>query len=374
MKVLVIAPRFHTNLYYQVIALQNSGSEVKVAVVYQGKSEYYKNIDIQVIHLSFFSKTVSNILHIFNKNTLKSDFELRIQTPGKELKKIVSTFKPDTVILKAYQNLLALNTLRICKKTKIKVVLHTQTDKMEVLGSRFLFKLNMKLFHHLKVHAYITPILSNYSNFKAFGIENVHYLPFVFPVPQNTIPLFLKQNEVLKILMVGKYTKRKDQMLLIEAVEELHTTGMNIELTIFGELSDIGYFNVLKACINTYDAMHYIRLHENIPYEEILKEYTKHHLYVLPSYNEPAAYSIVEAMAHALPVICSDRCGTQSYIENEVNGYVFKSKDKDDLIEKIRRVLIDPIHYETLSKGALKKATSLFNPDGFADSIKKIDL
>jgi hypothetical protein len=74
MKVLVIAPRFHTNLYYQVIALQNSGSEVKVAVVYQGKSEYYKNIDIQVIHLSFFSKTVSNILHIFNKNTLKSDF------------------------------------------------------------------------------------------------------------------------------------------------------------------------------------------------------------------------------------------------------------------------------------------------------------
>ena len=52
MKFLLIAPRFHTNLYYRVIALQNAGHQVKILVLYKGQSEYYENIDIEQIGFS----------------------------------------------------------------------------------------------------------------------------------------------------------------------------------------------------------------------------------------------------------------------------------------------------------------------------------
>ena len=72
MKLLIIAPRFHTNLYYRAKALQDAGHHVKVVVLYQGKSEYYQNIEIQVLKLSFFSRFISKILRRFKKNHLKT--------------------------------------------------------------------------------------------------------------------------------------------------------------------------------------------------------------------------------------------------------------------------------------------------------------
>jgi glycosyltransferase involved in cell wall biosynthesis len=75
-----------------------------------------------------------------------------------------------------------------------------------------------------------------------------------------------------------------------------------------------------------------------------------------------------------LPVICSDDCGTKCYIENDRNGYVFKARNKFDLIEKIRCVFIDPMHYESLSKESLKNAIENFNLEDFSNSILKICL
>ena len=38
--------------------------------------------------------------------------------------------------------------------------------------------------------------------------------------------------------------------------------------------------------------------------------------------------SVLEAMAHSLPVICSDSNGTQCYIRPGENGYVFGTDDR----------------------------------------------
>jgi len=144
MKFLFIAPRFHTNLYYRVISLQNAGHLVKVIVLYKGKSEFYENIDIIQLNLSFFSKTILNFINFFKKNHLKTSYELRIQSPNRKFKHEITTSKPDVIILKAYQNMLAVKTLFIAKKHKVKVLMLTQTSHTHIKGSKFLFKLNIK--------------------------------------------------------------------------------------------------------------------------------------------------------------------------------------------------------------------------------------
>ena len=62
-------------------------------------------------------------------------------------------------------------------------------------------------------------------------------------------------------------------------------------------------------------------------------------MFVLASRDEPAAVSPLEAMAHSLPVVCSDTNGTSCYIRPGENGYVFRTDDLDDLVDGLQRML-----------------------------------
>ncbi|MCF6184797.1 MAG: glycosyltransferase, partial [Bacteroidales bacterium] len=338
MKFLIIAPRFHTNLYYRAKALQDVGHTVKVAVLYKGKSEFYEGIDLIQIKISYFSKQLLKVIVFFNKSKLKSATELRLQSPGRELKNLLKIFKPDVILLKAYQNLLALKTLIIAKRHNTKVLMLTQTPYNHIKGSEFLFKLNIKLFKVLKVYAYITPIKINYEVFKKSGIENVYYLPFVYPLQ------ILKRENIknnIKILSVGKFQKRKYQLLLLKVFKSLIDEGYKIKLCLIGELADENYFRKIKNFISEKNLNKNVCLKTNLSYLEILTEYPRYDLFVLPAYNEPAAYSPVEAFSNGLPVICSDENGTKCYIETEKNGYIFKAKNKEDLKEKLKFCISD---------------------------------
>ena len=60
--------------------------------------------------------------------------------------------------------------------------------------------------------------------------------------------------------------------------------------------------------------------------------YQSSDLYVLPSTGEPAAYSILEAMANSVAAVCSTGNGTASYIEPGITGNIFEDNDENSLV------------------------------------------
>jgi glycosyltransferase involved in cell wall biosynthesis len=338
-------------------------------VLYKGKSEFYKDIDITALKLSIFSRFISRIIRLFKKNYLKTTFELRIEAPSNELKHFFKSYQPDIVLLKAYQNLLAVKTLIIAKRYKTKILMLTQTNFTHIKGSEFLFRLNIKLFKFLKVHAYITPIKSNYNAFKNFGVKNVWYLPFVYPAKEIKFKKIIGQ---VKILSVGKFQKRKDQLLLLKAFNNLIIEKYDIKLCLIGEIADEEYFVVIRNFIVENSLTDYVCIKANVPYSQMQEEYIKHDIFILPSYNEPAAYSPVEAMANGLPVICSAENGTKCYINNAENGYIFKSKDEHDLAEKLEILLSDKEKLFEISKNALLSSGKNHHPENFAKAVMEI--
>ncbi len=369
MKFLIIAPRFHTNLYYRTLALKNAGHEIKVLVMYKGKSEFYGDFDIQLLKFAWLSRILLSIVGLFKKNYLKSGLELRLQWPGNELKTNLRNFKPDAILLKAYQDMLAIKSLYLARRQKIKVLMFTQTTFTHIKGSQFLFKLNVLWFKRLKVLAYITPIEQNYIAFRKVGIQNVYYLPFVYPNSENTI--IYENKALINILSIGKFVKRKDHLLLVKAIERIKT-DYNVKLTIIGERADLPCYQEVKDYISKNSLESNVSILAHLSYTEIQKQYARHQLFVLAAYNEPAAYSPVEAMAHGLPVILSTDSGTNCYIQNGINGFIFEAGNLDDLTSTIKASIESSEKLLRMSAAANHTAQNKHHLKGFSDAIMKI--
>lgn len=369
MKIICFTSRFHTNLYYRIRALMEAGHDVQVAVLYKGVSEYRTNVAVTELGLSRGTLLFEKILRKFKKHYLKSDLELILQRPDKKkLLKLLDDFEPDLILIKSYQDMFSERILKAVKKRKIPVYLLTQTRKNHLKGSVRLLKLYIKRLKKLGVKGFLTPVKINEQRFKEIGIDCVHYLPFVFPAPE--FEKTYNPGGETAILAIGKFVRRKGHLLLLEAFCRLSKKYPGARLTLMGERADEEYVGTLLAFIEKNNLKNRVCLQFNLSYEKALEQYKKHDLFILPSYEEPAAYSLVEAMAYKLPVICSDDNGTSCYIRQGENGYIFRKKDAQDLASKIELLISDKETLVNFGKKSYELALTVHSPAGFSDFFK----
>ena len=83
-----------------------------------------------------------------------------------------------------------------------------------------------------------------------------------------------------------------------------------------------------------------INILTNIKPNAVKDLYKKHDLFVLPSVNEPASVSNLEAMAYGLSVITTDTNQTSCYTEQGKNGFIVKSNKIEDLSKKLELLIV----------------------------------
>lgn len=375
MKVLFIAPRFHTNLYYRVKALQKQGHQVKIVTLYQGKSEFCEDVNCELIGYSKLYNFLLKYLSKFKKNYLKSKFELRWDIPNiKALKRIIREFNPDLTLLKAYQDILALSVLFLLKRYNKKSIILVQTSKDYIKGSKILLRLYLKILKFLNVIHFISPIKITKKVFNNLEIKECTYIPFVINISNFRKKYF--RNKMINIISVAKFVKSSNQFILLKIINNLKDK-YNLCLTLVGEKVDHDYIKKIEDYINKNNLKKIINLKFNLDYEEMSKEYRNSDLFVLPG-KSAAAYSIVEAMANKLPVICSDSCGTKCYIKEGKNGYIFKSKDLNNLVKQIEKIIKNKKNIIGMGKESFRyvqknHSLKVFN-NNFHKAIKKFVL
>ena len=166
--------------------------------------------------------------------------------------------------------------------------------------------------------------------------------------------------------MIGKFQSRKNHFLLIRVFSEL-LKNYKIHLTIIGEVSNQEHkknFNFVKNYIKNKNLTNACKMKINVKFKAIEKEYEKCNLFVLPSYSEPAAISILEAQGLGRPVICSDTCGTKNYLDNS-SSRIFKSKDPNSLKQSIKYFLDRQKNYNKFINKSYENALKNFSEDKF---------
>ena len=79
-------------------------------------------------------------------------------------------------------------------------------------------------------------------------------------------------------------------------------------------------------------------------------------LYISPSHVDGSSVTLMEALACGLPCLVSDIPGNREWIEDGVNGWLFRDGDADDLAEKILNAIKNRKSFKKIGEAARKTA------------------
>lgn len=150
-------------------------------------------------------------------------------------------------------------------------------------------------------------------------------------------PLDTKQiHAVRQLLVVASVKASKNTQAFIRAFHRAKGMGCTLQVKWYGvnpPASDLPQ-NVAYAeeCIRMIETLGLADSFALLPKcTDIQYVYQQADIFCLPSHFEGTPNVICEAMASALPVICSDVCDNGYFVKEGYNGMLFNQKDEEDM-------------------------------------------
>lgn len=169
-----------------------------------------------------------------------------------------------------------------------------------------------------------------------------------------------KQDNVFRIIFVGKVCLRKGFQYLVQAFSELKLK--NSELMVVGPLSN-DIMPIFEKYKNNFNYM------GRVPQNELYKYYSQANVFVLPSIEDGFGMVINQAMACGLPVIATENTGGPDIIRDGTDGFIIPIRDVEKLKEKIMFFYENQDVARKIGENAQNKAQSAFSWNDYGDKI-----
>lgn len=349
------APRYHTNQVNISRLLIERGYTIYFHVERQSRIEDYYWLRPNVVQMSSISFLG------FKKQILNC----------KNYYKLLRRHRPSVIIIRDPNRLNSLLVALIARLQRVKIVFYTQMQVnkrysiLRILGYNGLI-----LFFNAN---WYSPVYGSPGERKKNFIRRLFYLPFPI-VPQFNSDLYGKSRRSLRLLCVGKFEARKNQIALIHVFSIL-LGKYDIHLTLVGEVSTAEHrqwFNEVSLNIIERKLQKHITVLTNVEPNQMQPHYREADIFILPSYREPASISIVEAMSYGLPVIVSDDCGNKDYVLNGFSGWHFINKNNFSLLRRIHKLVVEEELRLSMSRNTRFLVENMYNNEIFYRVFTKI--
>lgn len=369
MRLLYVAPRYHTNQMDIMRDLKEHGDEVCFISHYTAIIEDYSSVRPIVLGYSpwyrAFDYFYMNVLHRKNPEAVVYKIQHGFPPIGK-LKKIIYDFRPDLVILRE-KSMYSIAAYLVCRRKGYPCILYNQTplwsepektDPAHLLVGKLSPKLRM------------TPVMGT----KKPGTSikpNDYFVPFVINPRVSPQERSYFKGDGIQLLCIGKYEIRKHHLMMMEVVKEL-AEKYPVHLTLIGEATthfQKEYHRQVLEYRKEHGLEELVTVRTNVERSRMEEEYLKADLFIIPSTREMASISQLEAMSYSLPVICSDKNGTACYVEDGVNGYLFRDCDAEDLKRQTEKMLSDRERMKAMGAAGYQALKEKYHFQRYYDSI-----
>jgi len=365
MKVFFIVPRYHTNMVGWINTLKyDLNCSIEVHSTVKGHTENYSEVIPIIFNKSIFSRLLIRIFGDHKANSPKSFPQILAYF------NYLKRQKPDYIVVRDISRYFSLLAAICSRILGIKLIIYSQIIVNQKYSKKRLSSINFvnRIFKAI----WLSPLEGHPD--RAHKIpEKLRFVPFVVP-PKNVAVLTNKEEAMLRILTIGKFVRRKNLLILLDAISRLIKKGYKLHLTIIGEVSKEAhneYYDRVLSFIEENNLIPFINVLVNVEHSKIDTYYQAADLFVLPATNEPASISVLESIANGVPVICSNNCGTRFYIQEGYNGFIFDDNDLDSLIDTLEKYLVYKDRGE-FSQNCLKTYHDNLSPDAFKDVLCKV--
>jgi glycosyltransferase involved in cell wall biosynthesis len=169
----------------------------------------------------------------------------------------------------------------------------------------------------------------------------------------------------LRLLFVGAYGERKGCPHLVEALARARDRGVDAQLTFVGKERRRGEEERLRRLVSRYALDERVEWAGVAPRSAIASFYERADVVCLPSRAEGVPMTLLEGMAHALPVLATPVGGIPDLVDAE-SGVLVRPGDVAGLAEAIARFASDPDARRRMGESARARAARLADPASVA--------
>ena len=363
MRLVYTAPRYHTNQHFIAKALLDAGHSVSFLVLRRGASETYEALTPTVLGCSPAFDTLRRLAAKCPGVNFGDTGGL---PPPLKFWRAMRRLGPSAVVARDPFSAYGLLAALVTKLIGARPILYIQTPQHRRL--KWWKRALLALVRRITGAEWMTPVPGSPGQ-PAHSL--LHYVPFVMPPQTAPDAKHWFAGGVVNVLAIGKWQPRKNHGLFLEAIRRLCQRHA-VRATIIGECSTQAHRRELEAVKRHCTRLGLDEVLEfalNLPFSEVQQRYASHDIFVLTSRDEWAAISPLEAMAHSLPVVCSDSNGTQCYLRPGENGFVFRTDDPDDLEACLLRLVSDRERLVAMGHRSYQLVVSEHAPGRYVDTL-----
>lgn len=216
-------------------------------------------------------------------------------------------------------------------------------------------------FRHLHYKRYMKKILAEAQAVTTPSAYMKEFLaalgdyPVVHAIPHGIEPEFIQESaenrealnpSLCRILTVSRLLDWKRVDVIIEALKDLEGSW---HYTLIGQGPQK---RKIKAMIKRYALEDRVTLVDGVEYSQMKSVYSRHDLFVLPSYPETFGRVYFEAMAAGLPVICADKLSINGFFTPGKEGFAVDPQDPEALSARLKELISDSKKREAMGRAA----------------------
>jgi len=139
-----------------------------------------------------------------------------------------------------------------------------------------------------------------------------------------------------EILMVSRIVPWKGHEIMLRAMPIIIKNKNSCRLTIVGDGEKKYVLKLQKLCRELGIGKN-VSFAGKIPHQKLSPYYKKARVFIQPSLYEPFGITVIEALAHGIPVVASDTGGLPEIVKEGKTGFIFRAGNIEELARKTVR-------------------------------------
>ena len=378
MKILYVAPRFHTNQHTITKYLLEQGHEVMFLVARKEFTEDYTYLTPILCEPSSWYEKIEK-RKFPEPSVAQENFRIGHFIPSKKwMTKIIKEFAPDILITRE-RTLFSMVAIRCARRCGVNCrILYTQSPLYR--PQRSIKKSILVNFYDFlaPVKSFMTPceveVVGQDMNLLVKN-KNWVFIPHVSECKPFVDGRSYMKDGYINIIDIGKYRPYKNHYVLVDALALFSDNERaKLRVTILGQCvkaEEENYFNELKKYVIEKGLEKVITIRKNTPYKEMVNEYMANDVLVLTSKKEECTVTMADSLSYGLLTISTDHNGSASYID-QGSGYIFKTCNAESLAEILKGICEHPEKVSLMGKYARQSFLAKFTPEAYWKKIMEI--